>query len=153
MTGRTDRAERMIAATPEACFAAWTDADLLTRWLPPGEARAEVRALDVLPGGALEMTLFFEDGTPGKAGAARDEVRGTFAEVDPPHRLVLDVAFPSDDPAHSGTMRMDWRFDPAPGGTRASIAATGMPASIGAADHAAGLASSLDHLARLIEPT
>jgi len=152
MAERVDRAERLIAASPERLFAAWTEPGDLARWLPPEGARAEVLALDPRPGGALHLILHFPPGTPGKAGSARDEVRASFAALDPPGHLALDVTFPSDDPAHHGTMRMDWHFAREGDATRASVAARGVPPGIAPEDHARGLASSLANLARLTEP-
>ena len=152
MAERVDRAERIIDAPPERLFAAWTEVAVLARWLPPEGARAEIELLEPRPGGALRMVLHFPEGTPGKAGAARDEVRARFAAPDPPHGLSLDVAFPSDDPANHGTMRMDWRFTPVARGTLASVEARDVPEGISPEDHAAGLASSLANLARITEP-
>ncbi len=151
MADRVDSASRLIAAPPERLFAAWTDPSLLVRWLPPEGARGEIAELDAQPGGALRLTLHFAAGTPGKAGEARDEVQGTFVTVDPPGHLALDVAFPSGDPAMQGTMRMDWRFAPEGPSTRATVEARGVPPGISPEDHARGLASSLENLARLTE--
>ncbi|MCA2012433.1 SRPBCC domain-containing protein [Cereibacter sphaeroides] len=149
---RRDSAERLIDAPPEACFAAWTEAETLARWLPPEGAVATIEALDPVPGGALRMVLRFTDGAPGKAGAHHDVVRARFVSIEAPHRLVLDVDFPSLDPAMAGTMRMDWRFTPEGAGTRVLVEATRVPPGIDPDQHAKGLASSLDNLARVVAP-
>lgn len=150
---RIDRAERVIDAPPERLFAAWTGAEDLARWLPPEGAIATIEALEPRPGGALRMVLRFTDGAAGKAGAHHDVVRARFVTLEPPQRVVLDVDFPSLDPAFAGTMRMDWRFAPEGRGTRASVAASRVPPGIDPDQHAKGLASSLDNLARLTEPS
>jgi hypothetical protein len=63
----------------------------------------------------------------------------------------MSVLFESGDPAFAGEMIMTWTFDPAPGGTRVTIVAEQVPAAISAEDHAAGLSSSLENLARDME--
>jgi len=59
------------------------------------------------------------------------------------YRLVLAY----DDPALAGTMTMTWSVAPAEGGTLVEIRADDVPDGISAADHAAGMSSSLKHLA------
>ncbi len=148
---RRDRATRQIAAAPETLYGCWTDAAKLARWLPPDGAEAHIEALDPRPGGALRMVLRFAPGTPGKAGDAHDVVRARCVTLEPPHRLVLDIRFPSLDPAFDGTMRMAWRFDPAPGGCLASVEATQVPPGIEQDIHERALASSLANLDRLAQ--
>ncbi len=59
--------------------------------------------------------------------------------------------FASDDPAFAGTMTMTWAVQAVGGGTRVEITADDVPDGISADDHAAGLSSSLDNLARHVE--
>jgi hypothetical protein len=66
-------------------------------------------------------------------------------------RVVQAVDFVSDDPAYAGTMTMTWELTDVEGGTRVDIVAVDVPDGIAAADHAAGLASSLENLARYLE--
>lgn len=54
----------------------------------------------------------------------------------------------SDDPAFAGTMTMTWTVRSVDGGTLVEITADDVPDAISAEDHAAGLASSLENLAR-----
>jgi hypothetical protein len=61
------------------------------------------------------------------------------------------VDFVSDDPAFAGTMTMTWAVRAVDGGTRVEITADDVPDGISADDHAAGLTSSLDNLARYVE--
>lgn len=46
---------------------------------------------------------------------------------------------------------MRWTIEAVPEGARVTVAAENVPAGISAKDHAAGLASSLENLARLVE--
>ncbi len=110
----------------------------------------EIKCFQPEPGGAFHYILRF-DTAPGKTDAHSDEITGRFVENTAPHRLVQDVDFTSDDPAYAGTMRMTWLFRPAPVGTRVEIIAENVPPGIASEDHAVGLASSLDNLARHTE--
>jgi hypothetical protein len=57
----------------------------------------------------------------------------------------------SDDPAFAGTMVMTWTITAVGAATRVDIAAEDVPDGISAADHAAGLTSSLANLAAHLE--
>ena len=65
--------------------------------------------------------------------------------------MVQEVEFRSDDPAFAGTMTGTWSVAPVDGGTLVELRADDVPSGISAEDHAAGLASSLDNLARYVE--
>ena len=143
---RTDRAARDIAAPPAALWAAWADPERLVRWLPPPGATGEVLDWDFRDGGVFCLRLTFA-ADAGKTTADTDLITGRFVALSPPGHLAHAGEFASDDPAFAGTMRLDWRFDPAPGGSRASIEATGVPPGIDQGVHEAALAASLDQLA------
>ena len=66
-------------------------------------------------------------------------------------RVVQAVEFVSDDPAYAGTMMMTWEITAVRDGTRVDVIAEGVPDGITAADHAAGIASSLENLAEYLE--
>ena len=59
--------------------------------------------------------------------------------------------FLSEDPAYAGTMTMTWEIEAVAGGTRVQITVEDVPSGISADDHEAGLKSSLENLARLLE--
>ena len=148
--GRTDRAERLIAAPPAQVFACWSDAARLARWLPPTGMTARVDHFDPRPGGTFRLTLAYNDpAIAGKSGGGEDVVDGTFLALDPPRHLAFQTRFDSPDPAMQGTMRMDWHFDPTDTGTRVRIVATNVPPGISPQDHAAGMGASLAQLAAL----
>jgi uncharacterized protein YndB with AHSA1/START domain len=156
MTGvaerRTDRAERVIAASPSRLFSCWTDPELLVFWLPPRGMSGKVDALDARVGGPFRLVLTYEDASiAGKSGGAEDVIAGQFVVVDPPRHLAFVSRFDSDDPAFQGEMRMDWHFDDVAGGTRVRIVASNVPSGISAEDHAAGMGASLTQLAALVE--
>lgn len=152
MRGRTDKAERLIASPAEKLFACWTDPALLVHWLPPRGMVGRVEVFDPRPGRPFRIVLSYEDQQiAGKSGGGEDVVAGLFVAVDPPRHLAFTSRFASDDPAFQGEMRMDWHFDPEGPATRVRIIAADVPPGISAADHVAGMNSSLSQLAALVE--
>jgi uncharacterized protein YndB with AHSA1/START domain len=77
----TVRVTRVLKATPEDVFQAWTDPRLLRQWLclEPGVV-GEVTC-DPVVGGTYRLVMVFDHGA--------SEVTGEYLEVDPPHRLVF----------------------------------------------------------------
>lgn len=132
-------------------FAAYTDPQRLLAWLPPHGMTGRFELFDAEVG--YRMVLTYDEAPEGGGKASEDadvaEVRRV--ELDPPHRLVEAVDFPSDDPAYAGTMTLTWVFEPQADGTLVTIEATDVPPGISPEDHAVGLASSLDNLARLFD--
>lgn len=145
---RTDRAHAVIAAPRGQVYAALLDRDALAAWLPPAGMTGRVLELDARPGGTLRMELTYLDDTPGKSGEHRDVTESTFVELEPDLHVIQRVHFQSDDPAFAGPMTMTWSLRDHPDGTLIELRADDVPHGIAADDHAAGLASSLDNLAR-----
>ncbi len=143
----------MIAASPERVWAALVDPGALLAWLPPGEMTGRFERFEARPGGSYRMVLTYPDasGAPGKATADSDIVEARFVDILPGERVVQAVDFVSDDPANAGTMTMTWEVTAVDAGTRVDIIAENVPDGISAADHAAGLASSLTKLAAYLE--
>ncbi len=79
-----------IAAPPEVVFPYFTDPALATKWI------AETAALDPRPGGSFSIDV---RGNP---------ARGTYIEVDPPHRVVFTwgVEGADDFPPGSSTVEV-----------------------------------------------
>src|ERR1700753_1367891 len=150
---RTDRASRLIAASPQRVWAALVDPGALLAWLPPGGMTGRFERFEARPGGSYRMVLTYADasGAPGKATADSDIVEARFIDIVPGQRVVQAVDFVSDDPPHAGTMIMTWEVAAVGAGTRVDIVAEDVPDGISAEDHAAGLASSLAKLAAYVE--
>ena len=149
---RTDRAERLIAASPERLFSCWLDPAMLMHWLPPRGMAGRIDLFDPRPGQPFRMVLAYEaPAAQGKSGGAEDVIAGQFVVVDPPRHLAFVSRFDSADPGFQGEMRMDWYFDPAGPATLVRIVASNVPPGISAEDHADGMAASLTQLAELVE--
>lgn len=155
MAGRTDRAERVVRAAPDAVWRALTEPKVLAQWLPPEGMTGSFEQFGLRPGGGYRMILAYDDpvANAGKSGDGHDVVSGRFGGIVPGERLEQLIEFESDDPALAGTMRMVWEIARAEIGTRVAIRAEDVPSGIGAEDHRAGLASSLANLAALVEHT
>lgn len=75
------RVRRMLPATPERVFAAWTNADSLKQWFRPGLTTSAEVELDVRPDGHFRIFAHSADGD--------HEITGVYQEVTPPTRLVF----------------------------------------------------------------
>ena len=152
----TDTGHLLVPATRESLFAALVDADARERWLPPTGMTGRFTWFDARAGGGYRLVLTYADpATPGKSGAATDEVEVRFTAVEPPSRVVEEADFVSDDPAFAGTMTMTWALEPVDGGTLVTITATDVPDGIDSADHAVAFAATLRQLASYVsdQPT
>jgi uncharacterized protein YndB with AHSA1/START domain len=154
MTGRTDSAMRLIHASPEAIYRAFADGERLMAWLPPEGMSGRILLFEPWQGGRYRIELTLDDGGHGVSGKTTertDVTSGRFLELVPNRRIVQSVEFDSADPAFAGTMVMTWSLEPAPEGTNVTVSAADVPPGISEADHQAGLASSLENLARFVE--
>jgi uncharacterized protein YndB with AHSA1/START domain len=150
---RTDTASRVIAAPPDRVYAALVDPEALVAWLPPDGMSGRFERFDARAGGSYRLVLTYADASaaPGKATADSDIVEARFVDMVPGVRVTQAVDFESEDPAYAGTMTMTWELTPGDTGTRVTIRAEDVPEGISAADHAAGLGSSLANLAAYLE--
>jgi uncharacterized protein YndB with AHSA1/START domain/predicted O-methyltransferase YrrM len=149
---RADSAYRLIGVPREQVYAALVDPEALTAWLPPGGMTGEIEHFDARPDGSYRMVLTYPEaaGPRGKSTPGTDIVEGRFIDIVPGLRVVYTVDFVTDDPAFGGTMTMRWELTPADGGTRVEVTAEDVPDAVPAADHIAGMTSSLGKLAQYL---
>ena len=81
---------RVLDATREAVFAAWTDADSFCQWFGPTGFTCTVREMDVRPGGRACFDMVSGDGTVYTN-------RFDYLEIVPVERLVMDHGSDIDD--------------------------------------------------------
>ena len=151
---RTDTATRFIPASAQTLYRAFVDPEALIAWLPPKGMSGRILQFEPWQGGGYRIELALEGeghGASGKTTERTDVTSGRFLELVPDLRIVQTVEFDSADPAFAGTMVMTWSLDPAPEGTNVTVSAADVPSGISAEDHAVGLASSLENLARFVE--
>lgn len=151
---RTDIASRVIRASPQALYRALLDPIAVVAWRPPEGMRCVIHAFDAREGGRFRMALIYagtEHAAPGKTSAHVDLVEGRFRELVPDQRVVEILAFESDDPAFAGAMTITTTLATVADGTEVTIRCDEVPPGISAADHAAGMASTLANLAAFTE--
>ena len=150
---RTDVASKLIRAPAPAVYRAFTTAIAMETWLPPADMTGRMLAFDFRAGGSYRMQLAYATPRhkPGKTSADSDEVEVRFIRLVPDERIEQAVRFDSGDPAFRGEMRMTWRLEPVPGGTRVTVRCENVPAGIRREDHDAGLQATLANLARFVE--
>lgn len=143
----------MIEASAVRVYKALTTAEKVARWLPPEGMTGRVEDFDPRPGGAYRVVLTYDDaaGAPGKSTAAEDVVDGRFTEVEPGVRVVQEFSFDSDDPGVAGAMTMSWEVAAEGASALVTVRAENVPDGIDEEQHLAGMASSLENLARLVE--
>jgi uncharacterized protein YndB with AHSA1/START domain len=158
MTGRPSdaytRTSKVIKASREALYRAFTDPAALTVWLPPGEMTGKVYYFDARVGGGYQMSLFYPSSEKvfrGKTSEREDRFTAQFVELVPPTRIVQKVTFDSADPAFSGEMTFVATFEVEDGGTEVTIECKDIPPGIRPEDNEAGCRSSLEKLARYVE--
>jgi uncharacterized protein YndB with AHSA1/START domain len=151
--GRTDTATLLIGAPADAIYNAFMDPEALMAWLPPRGMAGRVLLFEPWEGGRyrIELTLEGEGHhVSGKTTERTDITSGRFISLQRANRIVQTVEFESADPTFTGTMVMTWLLEPGAEGTVVTVTAENVPSGISAEDHAAGLASSLENLARFV---
>ncbi|HEY7280106.1 MAG TPA: SRPBCC domain-containing protein [Actinomycetota bacterium] len=115
---------RVLPATPEEVFRAWTDPELMARWMSPvGTAEAEV---DLRAGGSFRVVM---------RGAGRElEHTGEYRTVEPPALLVFTWSSPFTG---DGPSVVTVRLAEHDGGTELTLTHEHLPPGA-AASHAGG---------------
>ena len=100
---------RVIKASPEAAYAAWTDPDIMRRWMAT-EVEADVRV-----GGRYRITIHEEDGTI-------NSFTGEYRVLEPGKRLVKTFRHHSAKPGEYEDETVDVTFQHAgPGRTTVTV--------------------------------
>jgi uncharacterized protein YndB with AHSA1/START domain len=147
---RTDTASVVIPAPPDAVYRAFTDAEALMSWLPPGTMTGRALEYDFREGGRYRIELTYGQAAPGAVGKTTgrtDVSQGRFIALEPARRIVQSVEFDSTDAAFAGEMVLTWDLEPQGPETRVTVTAANVPPGISKADHDAGLRATLDNLA------
>ena len=144
---------RVIEATPERLYEAFTDPSALAAWLAPGEMTGHIHHFDLRVGGGYGMSLFYPDGERemnGKTATGEDRFEARFVELTPYKRIIQDIQFDSGDPAFGGNMTMEVTFEPLGSATKVTFHFTDIPPGIRSEDNEAGTEQSLEKLERYI---
>jgi uncharacterized protein YndB with AHSA1/START domain len=145
---------RRFLASPERVWRAFTDPGDMAAWMWAGLGDNPRATADVRPGGRYEVAIdHAEDGWDGDSAAKR----GTYAVVEPPHRLVFTVHWDapmgynqqgSCVPSEVVVVRLSADGD----GTLMQFEHHGVPDDgVAAPAHEAGISAEFDVLASLVE--
>jgi uncharacterized protein YndB with AHSA1/START domain len=148
------RTSRVIKASREVLYQAFTDPAALAAWMAPEGMTGKVHDFDGRVGGGYRMSLFYppsEQVYRGKTSEREDRFTARFVELSPPARIVQAITFDSEDPAFSGEMTMVVTLEDRDGGTEVTILFENIPPGIRPEDNDAGTRSSLEKLARYVE--
>jgi uncharacterized protein YndB with AHSA1/START domain len=132
---------RVIHATPDRVFRAWTVPTELQRWSCPEGATVEDAAVDLKVGGSYTIVM------RNAAGDTHTAV-GTYREIDPPRRLVYTWNW--REPDHQvGETVVTVEFNDLGGSTEVVLRHEGFPAPEATAAHEDGWTSCFGRLASL----
>ncbi|MGC9410381.1 SRPBCC family protein [Streptomyces sp. DZ1-3] len=146
------RVSHHVRAPRPAVYRALLDPAAVAAWRVPDGMTAEVHAFEGREGGALRVSLTYEEPSgAGKSGARTDTYQGHFARLVPGERIVEVLEFESADPAFQGAMTMTTTLTDADGGTRVEVVHEGLPDAVPAADNEKGTRMALAKLAALVE--
>jgi uncharacterized protein YndB with AHSA1/START domain len=144
MSGNSIKLHRVIKASPEKLYRAFTDAHALSFWSPPYGFLCEVHAMDASVGGSYKMTFMnFSTGSKNSFG-------GKFLELQPNEFLKYVEVF--DDPHLPGEMVTSVRLKKVLCGTEIEILQENIPSVIPAEMCYLGWQESLEKLVKLTEP-
>ena len=153
MTGT--RVSRVIAASPDAVYAALLDPAAVARWKVPDGMSSEVHHWDPRAGGRFRVSLTYNaiagEAGGGKTSGNTDTYSGRFVELVPDALVAESIEFETDRQDLRGQMSVRTTLRPVPGGTEVLIEHEGLPAGVDPADNETGTAMSLAKLAGLLE--
>ena len=144
MTKNTVKIHRVLAASPEKVFKAFTDADALASWLPPYGFICKVHHMDMKIGGTYKMS--FTNFTTGNSHS----FGGEYIEIKPNELIKYTDQF--DDPNLPGQMITTVELKKVLCGTELFATQEGIPESIPTEMCYLGWQESMDKLKRLVEP-
>lgn len=144
MSNNSVSLHRVLKATPEKVFRAFTEPSAIAAWLPPYGFLCTVDEFDVKEGGTFKMS--FQNFSTGN----KQSFGGRYIEVKPGELLKYTDKF--DDPNLPGEMTTTVSFRKVLVGTEIMILQEGIPAAIPAEMCYLGWQESLEKLAKLVEP-
>jgi uncharacterized protein YndB with AHSA1/START domain len=139
------RLERTFNASAARVFEAWTSAEMLRRWYPPGaDWDTPFAEVDLRVGGALRLVLRSPEGEEFGGG-------GHYQEIAPPARLVFTWTWDRSD-VGAGMQLVEIDFaDNGDGTTTVVMTNRGLIDAAARESHREGWEGSFDNLDRLLE--
>jgi uncharacterized protein YndB with AHSA1/START domain len=144
MSIQTVTLHRVIKATPEKVYRAFTNPTAYASWIPPYGFLCFVHEIEVKVGGTFKMS--FENFSTGH----RHSFGGTFLEIKPNEFIKFAERF--DDPNLPGEMTTSVWLNKVSVGTELKIIQENIPAPIPVEMCYLGWQESLEKLLKLVEP-
>lgn len=135
---------RILKASPEKVYRAFTESLALASWIPPYGFLCSVHEMDLRVGGMYKMS--FHNFTTGNSHS----FGGTYVEIKPNEFLNYTDKF--DDPNLPGEMSTSIWLQKVSVGTEIKVLQEGIPSVIPVELCYLGWQESLEKLARLVEP-
>ncbi len=129
--------ERVIAATPERVFRAWTESGELARWFGPENFSTRVVENHVEPDGRYAFVMTSPD-------AEEFELSGQYREIVPPTKLVMTWKWSTDD--YDTLVTVEFRADAQ--NTLLRLTHEGFPGADEVTRHDQGWTSTINDLER-----
>lgn len=152
--GHTTQNSKVIKASAERLYQAFTNPNALETWQVPGDMIGKVHSFDLRVGGGYKMSLFYpetEKEMKGKTSEKVDRYTAKFIELKPSKKIIEAINFDTSDPNFAEEMIMEVRFELTGNGTTVTFLFTNIPVGIKPEDNEAGTLSSLEKLARYVE--
>lgn len=144
MSNNSVSLHRVLKASPEKVYRAFTEANAIAAWLPPYGFTCTVHEMKAEVGGTYKMSFHnFSTGNGHSFG-------GKYLELKPGELLKYNDQF--DDPNLPGIMTTTVRLEKSVAGTSIKIVQEGIPEQIPADMCYLGWQESLEKLAKLVEP-
>lgn len=144
MTNNSVSLHRVLKASPEKIYRAFTTANAMASWLPPYGFVCTVQEMNVHEGGTYKMS--FQNFSTGNAHS----FGGKYIELKPNEFIKYTDVF--DDPNLPGQMTTSVWLKKVMVGTEIKITQENIPSSIPAEMCYLGWQESLEKLAKLVEP-
>ena len=144
MSNNSVSLHKVVKATPEKVFRAFTEATAIASWLPPYGFLCTVHEMNAEPGGSFRMS--FQNFSTGHSHS----FGGKYLEVKPGEFLKYTDTF--DDPNLPGEMITSVWLRKVLVGTEIKILQENIPAVIPVEMCYLGWQESIDKLTRLVEP-
>src|SRR5690606_5347573 len=139
--GQTTKNSKIIKATAETVYQAFTSPRALEVWQAPDEMTAKVHNFNLSVGGGYEMSLYYPDSEKvmqGKTQGKEDRFKAKFIELIPGKKIVQAVTFESPNPDFSGEMIIEITFEPQEDGTSVTYFFKNIPKGIKPEDNEEG---------------
>ncbi len=150
---RASKNTKVIRATKENVYNAFTNPKALEYWLAPNGMTGKIHDFNLKIGGGYEMSLFYnDDKIAGKTSGNEDRYRATFVELKPYEKIVQTIHFQSDKSEFTDKMIMEVLLDEVENrATKITVIFKNIPTGVDPKDNETGTEQSLEKLEKYIE--